>query len=77
MSFFNKLFGNETLTSIEKLKVETEKGFEKIAQQAIRKGSGDQLMGPMGAYHAIINAGKTFKRDFVVLAPSLKLSPSE
>lgn len=76
MGIFDNLFGQNKFTPLEKLKMETEKGFEIIIQKSIRQNP-DPLFGAMQSYHAVLEAGKTFKRDFVKLAVTGQLTETE
>jgi hypothetical protein len=76
MGIFDNLFGQRKLSPLEKLKIETEKGFETIIQKSIRQNP-DPMFGAMQSYHAVLEAGKTFKRDFVKLAMTGQLTEIE
>ncbi len=76
MGIFDNLFGQQRLTPLEKLKLETEKGFETIIQKSIRQNP-DPMFGAMQSYHAVLEAGRTFKRDFVRLAQTGQLTEIE
>lgn len=76
MGLFDDLFGKKQLTPLEKLKIETEKGFEIIVQRSMRQNS-DPIFGAMQCYHAVIDAGRAFKQDFTVLAQTGQLTESE
>lgn len=76
MGIFDNLYGQRRLTPLEKLKIEIEKGFETIIQKSIQQIP-DPMFGAMQSYHAVLEAGKTFKRDFVSLEETGQLTVIE
>ena len=76
MGIFDNLFGQNKLSPIEKLKLETEKGFETIIQKSMRDNP-DPMFGAMQSYHAVLDAGRTFKRDFQALAKTSQLTETQ
>ena len=79
MGIFDKLFGKKNLTPLEKLKLETEKGYERIVKESAKSNpfANDPILGGMHSYQAILAAGKTFKCDFIVLTQNTGLTESD
>jgi hypothetical protein len=76
MGIFDNLFGQQRLTPMEKLKLETEKGFETIIQKSMRDNP-DPMFGAMLAYHAVLDTGRAFKRDFIALTKTSQLTETQ